>query len=268
MVADMVNSNVIRVFNLNIWNYNEPWEVRRELIAEAIRREEPDLIALQEIQYLSWYEKDPRHQADQLAELLPGYSLIWQPAHHYRGLGANEKWEGLAILSRFPVVDRRCLLLSRDESDPDDTFQRIVLGAEVCTPGGALWLFTTHFPLSARARERVACEAYDFVVGTAGRHPFVLTGDFNARPDSAPIRFLTGRLALEGRRSNLVDAWALLHPDEPGFTSPTWEPRQRIDYIFVSPLVEVHEIALAATEPNAQGVYPSDHCGLIAKLGI
>ena len=99
----------------------------------------------------------------------------------------------------------------------------------------------------------------------AGRLPFVLTGDFNAEPDAAPIRLLTGRLTLEGRRGNLMDAWALLHPDEPGFT---WEPRERIDYIFVSPSVRVHEIALAATEPNAEGVYPSDHCGLIAELGI
>ncbi len=264
----MGHSNAIRVFNLNIWNYNEPWEVRRELIAEAIRREEPDLIALQEIQYLSWYEKDPRHQADQLAERLPGYSLIWQPAHYYQGFGADGKWEGLAILSRFPVVDRRYQLLSRDEGDPDDRHQRIVLGAKVRALAGALWLFTTHFPLSARARERVACEVYDFVVETAGRLPFVLTGDLNAQPDAAPIRFLTGRLTLEGQRGNLVDAWALLHPDEPGFTWPTWEPRERIDYIFVSPSVRVHEIALAATEPNAQGIYPSDHCGLVAEVEI
>ena len=264
----MANSNTIRVFNLNIWNYNEPWEVRRGLIAEAIRRDKPDLVTLQEIQYWSQYKKDPRHQADQIAERLPDYTLIWQPARYYPGLGADERWEGLAILSRFPVVDRRYLLLSRDEDDPDDVLQRIVLGAEVRTPGGAFWLFTTHFPLSARARKRVVREAHGFVVGTAGRRPFVLTGDFNAEPDSAPIRFLTGRLTLEGGCGNLVDAWALLRLDEAGFTWPTWEPRERIDYIFVSPSVKVRKISLAATEPDAQGVHPSDHCGLVAEVMI
>lgn len=52
-------------------------------------------------------------------------------------------------------MDRRYLLLSRDEDDPNDALQRIVLGAEVRTPGGAFWLFTTHFPLNVRARERM-----------------------------------------------------------------------------------------------------------------
>lgn len=262
----MNSLNTIKVFNLNIWNYNEPWDVRRELIAEAIRREEADLVALQEIRYLSSYEEDPRHQAEQIAERLSGYSLIWQPAHYYQSCGPDEKWEGLAILSHLPVVDRRYLLLSRDEGDSNDTLQRIVLGAEVRTPGGAFWLFTTHFPLSARARQRVVCEAYDFVVGTAGPRPFVLTGDFNAEPDSAPIHFLTGRLALERQHGGLVDAWALLHPNEPGFTQPRREPRKRIDYFFVSPPVRIYKITLAATEPDAQGVYPSDHYGLVAKL--
>jgi len=264
----MTSRNIIRVFNLNIWNYNDPWKVRRELIAEAIRRKGPDLITFQEIQYRSWYGEDLHHQADQLAEHLPDYSLIWQPAHYSRDCEAGEQWEGLAILSRFPIVDRRYLLLSRDEGDPDDTFQRIVLGVKVRTPGGALWLFTTHFPLSASARERVACEVYDFVVEMAEDRPFVLTGDFNAEPESAPIRFLTGHLALRGQCGSLVDAWAFLHPDDPGFTSPTWKPRERIDYVFVSPSVKVHKITLAATEPNAQGVYPSDHCGLLAEVEI
>ncbi len=264
----MPDTNTVRVFNLNIWNYNEPWEMRRRLIVEAIKQNEPDLVAIQEVQYRSWYKKDPRHQADQITERLSGYMLIWQPAHYYRDCEAGEKWEGLAILSRFPVVARRYLPLSCDEDDPRDALQRIVLGAEVYTLGGTFWLFTTHFPLSAKARERVVCDVYDFVMRTSEGRPFCLTGDFNAEPHSLPIRFLTGQLTLRGQLGTLIDAWALKHPDNAGFTSPTWEPRERIDYILVSSSVKVHNVALTATESNAQGIYPSDHCGLLAELGI
>ena len=262
----MPNSNAIRIFSLNIWNYNEPWGLRRELIVESIRQSKPDIVALQEVQYRSW--ENPRHQADQIARSFPEYDLVWQPAHYYVDEEGVKSWEGLAILSRLPIIDRHYTLLSRDEKDPQDEFQRIVLGTEIHTPEGAFWVFTTHFPLSAEARERVVREAYDFVVNTARGKPFVVAGDFNAEPDSAVIRFLTGHLALKGERGTWLDAWALLHPDEPGFTSPARNPRERIDYIFVSPSMKVREIALAAMEPNAQGIYPSDHCGLAAELEL
>lgn len=30
-----------------------------------------------------------------------------------------------------------------------------------------------------------------------------------------------------------VDAWRLLHPNDPGFTFPTWDPHVRLDYVFM-----------------------------------
>jgi exodeoxyribonuclease-3 len=30
-----------------------------------------------------------------------------------------------------------------------------------------------------------------------------------------------------------VDAWRQLHPNDPGFTFPTWDPHVRLDYVFV-----------------------------------
>jgi len=259
---------MISIFDLNIWNYNAPWEVRREGIVQVIRQSDPDLVALQEVTYLSTYAEDPHHQADQLLAQLPGYRLIWQPAMYYapaKEEGAI-RWEGLAIMSRLPIVDHRHIWLSRDREDQRDGHQRIVLGVRAMTAQGPFWLFTTHLSLSARARERTIVEVYRFVRDTAGGEPFAITGDFNARPDDSPIRFLVGEETLERRRSDWADAWACRHPDEPGYTHSAWEPNQRIDYLFVPRADMVRQINIAADRPDEDGVYPSDHLGLYAQL--
>lgn len=256
------------ILGLNIWNYNEPWPVRRELIAQMIQEAVPDLVALQEMRYHSTYAEDPRHQADQLLSRLQGYQAIWQPAMYYAPSEANGgiRWEGLAILSRLPIVDHRHIRLSRDPEDPRDSHQRIVLGVRAITSHGPLWLFTTHLSLSARARERTIVEMSDFVRETAGQELFAITGDLNARPYELPIRFLCGEATLNDHQVRWIDAWQSRYPQVAGYTHSAWEPNQRIDYLFVPCADMIRDITIVGEEPNAEGIYPSDHLGLYAKL--
>ncbi len=258
---------MVTIFNLNIWNYNEPWLERRKCIVRAIQKHEPQVVALQEVTYLSSYAADRRHQADQICAQLSGYAQVWQPAMYYSRPGDEQiRWEGLAILSRLPIVDRRHIRLSRDPADERDRHQRIVLGCRLLAEEGPFWLFTTHLSLGATSRERTVLEVYDFVRETAGPEPFAVTGDFNAYPIDTPIRFLCGAEAIAGRRGDWVDAWAFRHPEEPGFTWSVWEGKQRIDYLWTPHGEWVQEIAVVADEPDAAGIYPSDHRGLFAKL--
>jgi endonuclease/exonuclease/phosphatase family metal-dependent hydrolase len=259
----------LRILNLNIWNYNEPWIERRARIVELIQETEPDVVALQEIRYhdrLSYRN----HQADQILTGLSGYRCVWHPAHYWPpGEGDNRGgtcWEGLAILSRYPIVDQAILHLSRDPSDSRDSFQRLVMGARVQTPGGPFWLFNTHYPLSADARDRVVVETLDFVEQTAGELSFALSGDLNAVPEHLPIRFLSGQTEIGGRRSALLDVWTVCHPGEPGYTFPAWEPSRRIDYLFVASSIEVVDVSVVGSVPDRKMVSPSDHCGLLADL--
>jgi endonuclease/exonuclease/phosphatase family metal-dependent hydrolase len=260
----------IRILDLNIWNYNDPWPTRRDLIADLILDTEPDIVALQEIRYRDW-SLDPRHQADQILVGLPGYRCIWHPAHHWPpGKGGNVgdvEWEGLAILSPHPIVDQALLRLSRAPDDPRDNFQRLVQGAQVRTPAGPFWLFNTHYPLSAAARERVAVESLDFV-RTARGEPFAFVGDLNARPGDPPIRHLTGQTGEHKPHGHLIDAWEISHPGEPGYTHPAWGPHQRIDYVLVPSTVAVREMQIVGMVPDRETVSPSDHCGLLATLQI
>ena len=45
----MIPIDRLRVLTLNIWNRQGPFPARRELILQGLRRESPDLIALQEV---------------------------------------------------------------------------------------------------------------------------------------------------------------------------------------------------------------------------
>ena len=260
---------MVTIMGLNIWNYNEPWATRRELIAQAIQRADVELVALQEVRYDNSYGEDCRHQAAQILTRLPGYEMIWQPAMRYPSPKADQglvQWEGLAILSRLPIVDRRHIWLSRDREDVRDNHQRIVLGARVITTSGPFWFFTTHLSLSARGRERTIVEVYRFARDTAGQEPFAITGDFNALPSDPPIRFLLGEETLEGRSGDWADAWMCRHPTGPGYTNSPWEPNKRIDYVFLPRAEMVREIEIVGDQSDSDGIYPSDHLGLRAEL--
>jgi endonuclease/exonuclease/phosphatase family metal-dependent hydrolase len=70
--------------------------------------------------------------------------------------------EGLAIFSRWPILDTSYILLSRDASDRGDFHQRICLHARVATPYGNISFLTTHLSLSPKARVRSLIEIGDF----------------------------------------------------------------------------------------------------------
>ena len=67
----------------------------------------------------------------------------------------------------------------------------------------------------AAARSSVAVTDLD------ARHrralPTIIAGDFNAAPDAASIRYLTGRRSLQGRSVHYHDAWAIAG-EGPGYT--------------------------------------------------
>jgi endonuclease/exonuclease/phosphatase family metal-dependent hydrolase len=159
-----------------------------------------------------------------------------------------------------------------------------VLFAHIAGPAGAVPFFTTQLTSaighSALRSDQVRALA-QFVVGECSEraHPIV-TGDFNAEPDSDEIRLLGGLKrppALPGLV--LLDAWYYADPASPGWTwdrrNPavlaTGEPDARIDYVFLGYRINnesaprVRAAWLAANEPY-DGVWPSDHAAVVVSL--
>ena len=80
------------------------WYAKRmRLMAHYLRQEAPDIVVFQEIRYDETLGDAPqRLQLAHLAQLLPEYQYVFQPANMYVERHARVE-EGVAIFSRFPI---------------------------------------------------------------------------------------------------------------------------------------------------------------------
>lgn len=253
----------ISILSLNIWNYNEPWMHRRNLIIDLVRRSSPDLIGFQEIRHDGNRDVDGKNQAEQLAESLPDYQYIFRPAQRDP---ERDQWEGLAIFSRHPFVNSSFTELSRDPSDNRDNHQRIVLHGEFQIGGERIHLFDTHLSLSRDGRVRTTQEITAFTDRYPG--PKVLVGDFNEVSHEQPIRHVV-------TQAGFIDSWEMLHPEDTGLTysnsnayvkNESENGGRRIDYVFSRDGAEVERCEIVGNVPDDEGEFPSDHFGLFADV--
>lgn len=123
--------DTVKAVTLNLWGEQPPLERRMQLVVEGLRALAPDVIALQEVREVPGALPN---QAKTIADAL-GMVLHFAAATPWGGGD-----EGLAILSRFPIVER----FARELPHAVATERRIALGAVVETPRGRLAAFTTH----------------------------------------------------------------------------------------------------------------------------
>ena len=270
----------ISVATWNLWWRFGDWEARSEAIAHVLRTEAPDVIALQEV----WHTPEA-NQAQQLARAM-GYQYVFAPgtaSHRWRRrLDADDGVTeiGNAVLSRWPIERVATVRLPPGDA-PDEG--RIATLAVIASPAGSLPVCCVHLnsgwgqstirkhQLSAAAR--LLAEG----VGPTGFPP-VLAGDFNADADFDEVRALAGRSDALVPELPMLDLWALLRPEEAGWTwdrrnpavAASGEPSARIDYLFAGlagagQAGEPMSVRLIGTEPVG-GVWPSDHAGVLAEL--
>ena len=269
----------MRVVTWNLWWRFGPWEVRQKAILDVLRELRPDVVGLQEV-----WAAGGENLAEWLAGEL-GLHWTWAPSH------APERWQrrigdsgvdiGNAVLSRWPVVAREVLPLPAP-AELDDG--RLALYARLAAPSHEIPFFTTHLtsPLHASdVRCRQVTALAEFVARHHGDTPFppVVTGDFNAWPDSDEIRLFGGyRTAPAVPRQVLFDAWDYADPAAPSATwladnpyvAPSGWPNVRIDYVHVGRpgpggLGRVRAVRRAGDGP-VDGVWPSDHAAVVADL--
>lgn len=264
----------VRAVTLNLWGEQPPLERRMALIAEQLAALSPDVVALQEVRQIpGWLP----NQAETLAKRL-GFECHFAIA---TPLGERGD-EGLALLSRFPVVDRHFAALPHQTSDE----RRIALGITVQTPVGRLAAFTTHLtyrPADGQKREDQVVAAEALVASVASDLPKLWMGDFNAVADSDEIRYLRGLHSIANRRVFYQDAWMQRHGQAPGYTWAAANPQaqrlrwllldRRIDYLFVTPLRndgrgQVLDCRVVLDTPDGNGVFASDHFGLFGEIQL
>lgn len=249
--------------DLRILSYNLRFggRGREDLLIEILRCHEPDFVMLQEATRPVIVER--------LAHALK--ATAWTARR-----GAS-----LAFLSRLPIKEwnrrrvkgvKHAFLDVKLESPP-----LRMLGAHL-RPRFSKW--------GERSRVR-EIRALLEVLSMYGRaeHPHLLIGDFNTiapgdevRIDQMPlwiralIRISGGEIHSDAIRTLLeigyLDGFRKCHPDQGGFTFPTFSPQVRLDYVFLSPeLSEGLKDCRVVEDPPAVTL-ASDHFPLYAAITV
>lgn len=269
----MSRNTRLRVVTINMWGLSRPLEARLHLAKKQLAALDLDAVCIQEVKQLT----GAKTTAHAIAEHL-GFEVTYRVATP----GDAGAEEGLAILSRFPILETRVTELPESR----ETIGRILLSAQIDHPVAPVWLHTTHHHYAlddGLARERQVV-AVDDVIREIGENPQILCGDFNAIADSDEIRFLRGLTTLAGRRTHYQDAWERSKPGaDPGITwasdNPHTQPLRfldidrRIDYVFVTSRRKdgrgrVLDSQVVLDRRDGDGNCASDHYGVLADVVV
>ncbi|XP_078587617.1 uncharacterized protein LOC144868828 [Branchiostoma floridae x Branchiostoma japonicum] len=282
----------LKIASYNVWNFNggpegrvKAYVERAQHLGQVLADCAADIIALQEVRF-AYNRGGPLgpNQIQHFTHYLPGYQYVFQPAMSYPESILGRVEEGVAIISKFPIITHDYILLYRNASDSEDFHQRICLHAEIETPYlGVVHLFVTHLSLSEPAQDMSVVQIWEFMQRFRG--PAVLMGDLNTEPDSKAIRFLQGVEEIDRvKTEELQDAWLMKYPEpradrdgtywrneirDSGLTFNALKSHleKRIDYMFVRlpSDVRLHNISLLDDGKRGYAA-ASDHVGLMGTF--
>lgn len=256
----------LKVVTINLLSDLERWGERRELLAAELSALQPDLVAVQEVAL-------PENTAAWLGSRL-GMQVFMQPK-----TGQGGETEGIAILSRLPVESADWL----DLGSQDRVAQRVRVRhaeQELIFTNGHFYLHPGAVPERRRQVERLL----DWLAPCEGQG-IIVCGDFNCPPECEEIalmhrKFTSAFSAAWGHEpvytmptplkrpllNKLTSVFGFLSDLHPAYLRP-WV-HATLDYIFVSPQIQVLAAGLAFNNPapHDPALFASDHYGLYAEL--
>lgn len=253
-------------FNIRFDNSGDSlnaWPYRASFVAEFLHGEQPDLIGLQEVLW---------HQYDYLSAELKGYESV--AAGRDDGQKNGEMCPLFYRTDRFEMIENGTFWLSETpdvpgSKGPGAVLPRIVTWVHLKekSSGRKMHFFNTHFShVSDSARRMSAMIIAGAVKNIAGDGFYIVTGDFNLRPDSRAYEVLTG----EGTQWHILyDSYLLSEtpPEGPDYTFNGFSDRPgagRIDYIFVPAATKVlsHKTVVA----KRGDLFISDHWPVMVNI--
>ena len=256
----------MKIISWNIANYDDhpKWMTRKNLIADEIIKTDADIIALQEVRFNRDHPSTKAtylNTAEQLLVQLQTMNkfvdakIITQSAMHYQPVGF---WEGLSIISNNDIMETGAMFHSYIQN-PTDSNKRITHYSVAVSNNFVFFLFNTHFSNDETNLRSNIGEVMSYTERFAG-YPLVLFGDMNATPQNENIHKLT----MQG----FIDIWNKINPGHNGFTYPSSTPAKRIDHCWANEAFanKIKSIKLIGNKPNKDGLYPSDHLGLLIEI--
>jgi endonuclease/exonuclease/phosphatase family metal-dependent hydrolase len=213
-------------------------------VADVIRREHPDVVALQEVDVGS----TRAHGEDQVSRLAALTGLKYRA--HFGTTTLYGGAYGIALLSRYPFQSTEQYPLPNPAGAEPRTLAHAVLDVD----GREVSVYATHLirrPFNGAARVRQSV----FIANVLAKdpRPRLLMGDLNDDPDSRPVRLL---------RRQLQDVARVTRADGTGtYPMPLFLPSLRIDYVMACG-------AFTPVDTRVLRVGASDHYPVVADLRL
>lgn len=204
----------------------------------TLKEIDADVVAIQEVD-LGVKRSQSVNQAHWLGSQLEMHAAFGSFMEYQGG------WYGLAILSRYPLVHVQSIEL------PVGNEPRVALAAKIRIPDGeVITVVNVHFDWvdDDTFRYAQALAVSEYLAGLTT--PYILLGDFNDHPESRTLKLSKDTAAEAKPATGDIN------------TFPADAPREKIDYIFVSPSTqwEVKDVSVVLEKLT------SDHRPIRATL--
>ncbi len=238
---------------LNTWGNSGPYLERWDFLLEELKIHCPDILFLQEVFNPTLAQK--------IKELFSYQHLL------------SSYEAGLVLISRFPIFENQTLKYKTVSPYEQQDRQALLAGFEL--KGKKILTVNTHLAWRTKDKYIRLQQVQELLQSIVSKgYPALLVGDFNDVRGSSAIN--------EIENAGYVDLCSLLHP---GKQIITWDnqnlfiqthsvkfPDRQIDFLFLhKKLIEPNRVKsceIIFNRPNQNGIYPSDHYGVLAELEI
>jgi glycerophosphoryl diester phosphodiesterase/endonuclease/exonuclease/phosphatase family metal-dependent hydrolase len=251
----------VMTYNLRLNTANDgenAWPKRKEFLASQVEFHAPDVMGTQE---------GLPEQIDWLDSRLADYAYVGEGR---QGGHAGEYSALFYHRKRFKVRQSGTFWLSETPGEVskgwDAALPRIVTWARFAERTGDqdFLVFNTHFDHVGETARLKSVDLILTMIDSLNEDglPFVVTGDLNLTPETAPLQKLSSALTdtyhAAAIRLGPVGTFTGFNYDKPA--------TRRIDYIMVSPGVKV--LNYATLTDAVDGRFPSDHFALVSSLHL
>jgi endonuclease/exonuclease/phosphatase family metal-dependent hydrolase len=255
-----VSGGRLRVVTLNTWKCEGAYALRMQAMVEQLQPLHADVLVLQE----SFASADGAVSTARTLAHAMQMEFAWVPDRPKSRL-CDGRWmeshSGLAVLSRWPILENRSVALPSSEADGG----RVAQLCRLVVPSGPLWLANVHLSHLSHGttlrHQQLAHLLQSTATLTMGE-PLLVCGDFNAPLVSAEMWIFLGR------PWGLCDTWPACKG--PKVTHIT-EQRQAVDLDHVLqrtttawPVLNTEVVLQQASD--SLGVSASDHFGVLVDL--
>lgn len=245
----------IKILQWNIWYKEDPVK-----IAAFIKKNDPDIFCVQELRQVNGSNIDT---ARDLCTLLhDNYEYYYEVSATWDNR-SDVTSQGNGIYSKFPILNRRHIYLTRFKHNPENAMDegRVYMEIDVKINDKTLTAATTHLSysngLEINARRRNEADKLANILKTK-KVNYIFAADLNASPDSYVVEKISKKQNIVNAGPDLVEkTWPTQPFNYHGYEESLFH--WRADYIFVSSDVKVTSSRIIKTKI-------SDHYPILTEV--